>query len=91
MTKPTPPINRVRIRFLWRLLEIEGEGIASVVGGLVVALLFVGWCSFSNFNSEPEGASSPTGKTVAQVSARFLTHDTGFGRLKSTKIACGQN
>ena len=43
MTKPTPPIHRVRIRFLWSLLEIEGEGIASVVGGLVVALLFVGW------------------------------------------------
>jgi hypothetical protein len=43
MTKHTPPIHRVRIRFLWRLLEIEGEGIASVVGGLVVALLFVGW------------------------------------------------
>lgn len=43
MTKPAPPINRVRIRFLWRLLEIEGEGILPVVGSLTALLLLVTW------------------------------------------------
>jgi hypothetical protein len=41
--KPGPavvaPAHRVRIRFLWPLLEIEGEGLLSVVGGLVIVLL----------------------------------------------------
>jgi hypothetical protein len=41
--RPVPPVNRVHIRFLWRLLEIEGEGLLSVIGGLVILLLLVGW------------------------------------------------
>lgn len=44
--KPTPahmPVNRVRIRLLWKLLEVEGEGILSVIGGLAICLLVVGW------------------------------------------------
>jgi hypothetical protein len=44
--RPTPahmPVNRVRIRLLWKLLEIDGEGVLSVIGALVICLLMVGW------------------------------------------------
>jgi hypothetical protein len=41
-----PSVNRVRIRLFWRVLEIEGEGLISVVGGLVIGLMLVGWFIF---------------------------------------------
>jgi len=41
-----PPVHRVRICFLWRLLEFEGEGLLSVIGGLVIVLLLVCWVIF---------------------------------------------
>ena len=46
VSQPSPArvrVNRVRIRLLWKFLEVEGEGILSVIGGLVICLLVVGW------------------------------------------------
>lgn len=43
---PVASAHRLRICFTWRFLEIEGEGLLAVVGGLVIALLVVGWVIF---------------------------------------------
>jgi hypothetical protein len=48
MTKPVVKTSQasvpvLRIRLLWKLLEIEGHGFLPVVGALVISLLVVGW------------------------------------------------
>ena len=42
-TRSTRRRSRVRIRFLWNLLEFEGEGMIPVLGGFLIAFVLVAW------------------------------------------------
>jgi hypothetical protein len=41
LSPPSVPI--LRIRLLWKLLEVEGQGFLPVVGAIVICLIVVGW------------------------------------------------